>query len=111
MADWLPPQVSQHSATNGVQPTSLPELQGGIRIPRSGFWVRQSLAFPGPGYSISLTYMDPGDWSTDIAGGAQCGMTLLSIVLLSDFMAVLLQAMFAPARHRLRAGLGPGLPG
>jgi len=53
------------------------------------------LAFAGPGYMISVGYMDPGNWATDLAGGAQFGYTLLSVILLSNVMAILLQALAA----------------
>lgn len=53
------------------------------------------LAFTGPGYMVSVGYMDPGNWATDLAGGSQFGYTLLSVVLLSNIMAVILQALAA----------------
>ena len=49
------------------------------------------LAFSGPGLMVAVGYMDPGNWATDLAGGAQFGYTLLSVVLISNFMAILLQ--------------------
>ena len=54
------------------------------------FW-RKLLAFSGPGLLVAVGYMDPGNWATDLAGGAQFGFTLLSVVLISNFMAILLQ--------------------
>jgi manganese transport protein len=51
------------------------------------------LAFAGPGYLVAVGYMDPGNWATDLAGGAQFGYTLLSVILLSNLMAILLQAL------------------
>jgi manganese transport protein len=57
--------------------------------------VRRLLAFAGPGYMVSVGYMDPGNWATDIAGGSQFGYTLLSVILLSNLMAILLQALAA----------------
>jgi manganese transport protein len=54
---------------------------------------RKLLAFAGPGYLVAVGYMDPGNWATDLAGGAQFGYTLLSVVLLSNLMAVLLQGL------------------
>jgi manganese transport protein len=53
------------------------------------------LAFSGPGYLVAVGYMDPGNWATDLAGGAQFGYTLLSIVMLSNLMAILLQSLSA----------------
>lgn len=57
--------------------------------------IRRLLAFVGPGYMVSVGYMDPGNWATDLAGGAQFGYTLLSVILLSNVMAILLQALAA----------------
>ncbi len=74
---------------------SLPEVHSTIPVPVSGSWLRRLLAFTGPGYMVSVGYMDPGNWATDIAGGAQFGYTLLSVVLLSNLMAILLQALAA----------------
>jgi manganese transport protein len=53
------------------------------------------LAFAGPGYLVAVGYMDPGNWATDLAGGAQFGYTLLSVIMISNFMAILLQALAA----------------
>ncbi len=70
---------------------SLPEVHRSIRVPgQGGFW-RKLLAFAGPGFLVAVGYMDPGNWATDLAGGAQFGYTLLSVVLISNFMAILLQ--------------------
>ena len=57
--------------------------------------MRRLLAFAGPGYLVSVGYMDPGNWATDLAGGSQFGYTLLSVILLSNLMAILLQALAA----------------
>lgn len=74
---------------------SLPEAHGSVAIPAgAGFW-RKLLAFTGPGYLVAVGYMDPGNWATDLAGGARFGYTLLSVVLLSNFVAVLLQTLAA----------------
>ena len=56
-------------------------------------WWRKLLAFAGPGYLVAVGYMDPGNWATDLAGGSQFGYTLLSVILLSNLMAVLLQGL------------------
>ncbi len=53
--------------------TSLPEVNASIPIPRRVHWVRKLLAFSGPGSMVSVGYMDPGNWATDIAGGSQFG--------------------------------------
>ena len=56
---------------------------------------RRALAFVGPGYLVSVGYMDPGNWATSIAGGAQFGYTLLVIALMSNIMAIILQSLCA----------------
>ncbi len=72
---------------------SLPEVHRSISIPKGkGFW-RKMLAYGGPGYLVSVGYMDPGNWATDIAGGAKFGYALLSVILLSNLMAILLQSL------------------
>ena len=60
----------------------------------AGFW-RKLLAFAGPGYLVAVGYMDPGNWATDLAGGARFGYTLLSVIMISNLMAILLQALAA----------------
>ena len=74
---------------------SLPEVYGSVSVPRGGHWSRRLLAFAGPGYLVSVGYMDPGNWATDLAGGSRFGYTLLSVILLSNLMAILLQALAA----------------
>jgi manganese transport protein len=72
---------------------SLPESYHTVHIPKGvSFW-RKALAFAGPGYMVAVGYMDPGNWATDLAGGARFGYTLLSVILLSNLMAILLQAL------------------
>lgn len=72
---------------------SLPEVHRSIKVPNSnGFW-RKILAYAGPGYLVSVGYIDPGNWATDIAGGAKFGYTLLTVILLSNLMAILLQSL------------------
>ncbi len=74
---------------------SLREVHGSIAVPQdAGFW-RKLLAFAGPGYLVAVGYMDPGNWATDLAGGARYGYTLLSVILVSNLMAILLQALAA----------------
>src|ERR1700674_3447565 len=74
---------------------SLPEVHGSIAIPHgAGFWLKL-FAFAGPGYLVAVGYMDPGNWATDLAGGARYGYTLLSVIMLSNLMAILLQALSA----------------
>ena len=73
---------------------SLPEAHGSIAVPAIGFW-RKVFAFAGPGYLVAVGYMDPGNWATDLAGGARYGYTLLSVIVISNLMAILLQALSA----------------
>ncbi len=72
---------------------SLPESHATVRVPRSGPYWRKALAFAGPGYMVAVGYMDPGNWATDLAGGARFGYALLSVVLISNLMAILLQSL------------------
>jgi manganese transport protein len=74
---------------------SLPEVHGSVPVPvQAGFW-RKMMAFAGPGYLVAVGYMDPGNWATDLAGGARFGYTLLTVIMLSNLMAILLQALAA----------------
>jgi manganese transport protein len=85
VAGWRSPSPSR----------SLPEVHGSIAVPHeAGFW-RKMLAFAGPGYLVAVGYMDPGNWATDLAGGARFGYTLLSVIMISNLMAILLQALAA----------------
>jgi manganese transport protein len=80
----------------------LREVHGSVVVPfDAGFW-RKLLAFAGPGYLVAVGYMDPGNWATDLAGGARYGYTLLSVILISNLMAILLQAL------AVRLGIGSG---
>jgi manganese transport protein len=71
---------------------SLAEVHRSVEINGTG-WFRKLLAFAGPGYLVAVGYMDPGNWATDLAGGSRFGYTLLSVILLSNLMAVLLQGL------------------
>jgi len=74
---------------------SLSEVHRTIPVPKQlGFW-RKMLAFSGPGYLVAVGYMDPGNWATDLAGGSAFGYALLSVILLSNLMAILLQSLCA----------------
>src|ERR671927_464976 len=73
---------------------SLAEVNATVAVPAmGGLWWRRLLAFAGPGYLVSVGYMDPGNWATDLAGGARFGYTLLSVIMISNLMAILLQAL------------------
>ncbi len=71
---------------------SLVEVFKSIPINRKNGW-RKFLSFFGPGYIVAVGYMDPGNWATSLAGGSQFGFTLLSVALLSNFMAIILQSL------------------
>ncbi|MFH6783176.1 MULTISPECIES: Nramp family divalent metal transporter [Methylobacterium] len=79
----------------GAAEPSLGAMNASVPVRATGSWPRRLLAFLGPGYMVSVGYMDPGNWATDIAGGAQFGYTLLAVILLSNLMAVVLQALAA----------------
>ncbi len=70
---------------------SLSEVFSSIDVPKNGGFWKKLMAFAGPGLMVAVGYMDPGNWATDIAGGAQFGYTMLSVILLSNFFAILLQ--------------------
>jgi manganese transport protein len=81
---------------------SLPEVHGSVAVPVGASFWRKVFAFAGPGYLVAVGYMDPGNWATDLAGGARYGYTLLSVIMISNFMAILLQAL------SLRLGIASG---
>ena len=93
------PAASPSAARSGWRSAaglpSLPEAYRTIPVHRGAPLWRKLLAFAGPGYLVAVGYMDPGNWATDIAGGAQFGYTLLSVILLSNLMAMFLQALSA----------------
>ena len=91
-----------------VPPASSPaaSLTGSHRsvaVPIGGSGLKRLGAFMGPGFLVAVGYMDPGNWATDIAGGSAFGYTLLSVILLSNLMAIVLQALSA------RLGVAAGL--
>jgi len=94
----MPPETRDTPAGGWQLPASelsLSEVHGSVAVPQgAGFW-RKFFAFAGPGYLVAVGYMDPGNWATDLAGGAQFGYTLLSVIMLSNLMAILLQALAA----------------
>ena len=92
----LPPEDPPKAEETGWRRTRVaPSLQEVYRsIPvGSGNFFRKLLAFAGPGYLVAVGYMDPGNWATDLAGGSRFGYSLLSVILLSNLMAVLLQGL------------------
>jgi manganese transport protein len=70
---------------------SLPEVHRSVVVPAGAPFWRKLLAFSGPGFLVAVGYMDPGNWATDLQGGAQFGYTLLCVILISNLMAILLQ--------------------
>src|SRR5947199_6221500 len=70
---------------------SLPEVHRSVVVPVTASFWRKLIAFSGPGFLVAVGYMDPGNWATDLAGGAQFGYSLLAVIIVSNFMAILLQ--------------------
>src|SRR5579871_4556900 len=99
----LDPETSPPSSVSSSAPSrqssvslpSLPESHRSIPISPTASWIRKVLAFAGPGYLVAVGYMDPGNWATDIGGGSKFGYTLLSVILISNVMAMFLQALSA----------------
>jgi manganese transport protein len=73
---------------------SLAEVHRTVPVAHGAWW-KKAFAFSGPGYLVAVGYMDPGNWATDLAGGARFGYTLLTVILLSNLMAILLQGLAA----------------
>jgi manganese transport protein len=86
---------STRATRNGLALPSLPEAHRTIPFISGASRLRKLLAFAGPGYLVAVGYMDPGNWATDIAGGSKFGYSLLSVILLSNLMAMFLQALSA----------------
>ena len=102
MSPPIPPQeapLSEASDTAGWRyprkASSLPEVYRSISVPHTASVARRMLAFAGPGYLVAVGYMDPGNWATAIAGGSAFGYSLLSIVMLANLMAIVLQSLSA----------------
>lgn len=92
MTDNVSAKSVQGDLTNGP---SLAEINGSVRVPKEKGFVRNLLAFSGPGALVAVGYMDPGNWVTSIGGGAQYGYLLMSVILMSSLIAMLLQYMAA----------------
>jgi manganese transport protein len=73
---------------------SLPEVHGSVGVSQASIW-RRMFAFAGPAYLVSVGYMDPGNWATDLEGGARFGYQLLWVLVMSNLMAILLQTLSA----------------
>ena len=85
------PAAPEPGWRRGGGAVSLPEVHRSVVVPAGASFGRKCLAFAGPGFMVAVGYMDPGNWATDLAGGAQFGYTLLSVILISNLMAILLQ--------------------
>ncbi|HSW51170.1 MAG TPA: Nramp family divalent metal transporter, partial [Bryobacteraceae bacterium] len=77
-----------------LEPRSLPEVHASVVTTQPSLW-RRMFAFAGPAYLVSVGYMDPGNWATDLEGGARFGYDLLWVLVMSNFMAILLQTLSA----------------
>jgi manganese transport protein len=88
------PRSSSQLQLGGVLP-SLPESHRSVPFSSGLSWFRKMLAFAGPGYLVAVGYMDPGNWATDLGGGSKFGYTLLSVILISNLLAMFLQALSA----------------
>src|SRR6202795_4113498 len=85
----------RRALSSAVALPSLPESHRTIPFLAGSSRVKKLLAFAGPGYLVAVGYMDPGNWATDIAGGSKFGYSRLSVILLSNLMAMFLQALSA----------------
>src|SRR6201998_521977 len=95
-APALPADQAESSAwRRALTLPSLPESHRSIPVSHNAHWFRKILAFAGPGYLVAVGYMDPGNWATDIGGGSKFGYALLSVVLISNLLAMFLQALSA----------------
>jgi manganese transport protein len=93
-ADSPPPSLEPDLNTGWrrvAEQVSLPEVHRSILVPTTASFWRKLLAFSGPGFLVAVGYMDPGNWATDLAGGAKFGYSLLAVVMISNLMAILLQ--------------------
>jgi len=88
-------QIPTAGWRNPVHQPSLPEVFRSIAVPKNATFWRRLAAFIGPGYLVAVGYMDPGNWATDISGGSVYAYALLSVVLISNFIAIYLQALAA----------------
>ena len=72
---------------------SLSEVHRSLVVPHSASFFRKLIAFAGPGFLVAVGYMDPGNWATDLAGGSKYNYSLLSVIMISNLMAILLQSL------------------
>ncbi|MEG2937790.1 MAG: Nramp family divalent metal transporter [Vagococcus sp.] len=85
----------QNILTEKLNGLSLPEINNTVSVPKDARFIKKLIAYSGPGALVAVGYMDPGNWVTSIAGGAQYGYLLLSVILISSLIAILLQYMAA----------------
>src|SRR6476620_598554 len=88
-----PENITDKGWRHAVARPSLPEIYRSLPIPQSASFFRKLLAFAGPGFLVAVGYMDPGNWATDLAGGSKYNYSLLSVIMLSNLMAILLQSL------------------
>ena len=91
MKSDLNPESTDAAWRRAAGDLSLPEVHRSIMVPGKGSFMRKLIAFSGPGFLVAVGYMDPGNWATDLAGGAQFGYSLLAVIMISNLMAMLLQ--------------------
>ncbi len=84
-------QTGENGWRHAVTVPTMPEVFSSIPVSATASFWRKLLAFGGPGLMVAVGYMDPGNWATDLAGGARFGYTLMSVILISNLMAILLQ--------------------
>ena len=92
MATQITQNPSGELPVDGLRP-SMPDIFSSVHVSRSPQMWRRVLGFVGPGFLISVGYMDPGNWATDLAAGSRYGYTLLFVIMLSNLMAILLQSL------------------
>lgn len=95
MANSAEPETT-HTAPGwrtAPQRPSLSEVHRSLVVPQSAGFFRKLIAFAGPGFLVAVGYMDPGNWATDLAGGSKYNYSLLSVIMVSNLMAILLQAL------------------
>jgi manganese transport protein len=91
----MDPITHTAEAVRHARLASLPEVFRTVVVPQDPQFWRKLAAFSGPGYLVAVGYMDPGNWATDLAGGSAFGYSLLSVILLSNIMAIVLQSLAA----------------
>ena len=95
MANISGPEISHSTAGWRGTPErpSLSEVHRSLVVPPSASFFRKLFAFAGPGFLVAVGYMDPGNWATDLAGGSKYNYSLLAVIMMSNLMAILLQAL------------------